>query len=705
MGSNDEAASVETVQSGIWIEKSIEKRDGLYPRCIRLTFENRNETDKVAGVVEEFPVTCDITATKATDREFVTWGAQEETNEFQIRIELAAGEQRTIRYWPGDSPSTAFNELAQRTPRFEYVKSSPATDNRPDSEPRTQSTPHSDPDTVVAPDSEYIDPPPDRDFSAVAGLHDVKQELREEIIRPFTDPQFDEYDIGKANGLLLFGPPGTGKTHVATALAGELGYNFFEVDVGLLRDSEFGQTQENIAEVFELAEENQPCVVFFDELDSIAPERGSGLHQGRAEAVNQLLRHVGDVNERDTNVVVIGATNRPDQIDAALKRTGRFDTRIKIGMPDAMTRLAILETELRSFDGDVEPVWTNVTFIDAFVEATTNLSSSDVVEVVQKAERASVRRSARDEVPCVSTELIMEQVGGVTNKQSADTAGEFLTETPEIDFSAVGGMDETKQRLQETLLDPLTNPELYDEYGLEISNGVLLYGPPGTGKTYISRALAGEAGCSFLPITASDIVSKWVGEAAQNIQDLFEKAKDVSPAIVFIDEIDAIASSRGGIQMSNTEEQAVNELLAQISNLDNADVFVIGTTNRPDIIDDALTRSGRLGERVEIPPPDGTARVKILKTQLADRPVDTSEIDWDEIQQLTETPLGGTPYVAADMAKVVDEAARYAMSEAQPENLKLISQHHLEQAIHTVDPSLASAHETDDSTDVGIGYY
>ena len=705
MGSNDEVTSVETVQSGIWIDKSIEKRDGLYPRCIRLTFENRNETDRVVGIVEEFPVTCDIRSTKATDKEFVTWGAEEETNEFQIRIKLAAGEQRTIRYWPGKSPSTAFNELAQRTPRFEYVKPSPAADNQPGPDPGTQSTPHYDSDAVVAPDNEYIDPPPDLDFSDIAGLHAVKQELREEIIRPFTDPQFDEYDIGKANGVLLFGPPGTGKTHVATALAGELAYNFFEVDVGLLRDSEFGQTQENIAEVFELAEEHQPCVVFFDELDSIAPERDSGLHQGRAEAVNQLLRHVGDINERDTDVVVIGATNRPDQVDAALKRTGRFDTRIKIGMPDAMTRLAILETELRSFDGDVDPVWTDTTFIDAFVEATTNLSSSDIVEVVDKSKRASVRRNARGEVPCVSADLIMEQVAGVTEKQSADTAGEFLTETPDIDFSAVGGMDETKQRLKETLLDPLTNPELYDQYGLEISNGVLLYGPPGTGKTYISRALAGEAGCSFLPITASDIVSKWVGEAAQNIQDLFEKAEDVSPAIVFIDEIDAIASSRGGIQMSNTEEQAVNELLAQISDLDNTEVFVIGTTNRPDIIDDALTRSGRLGERVEIPPPDGTARVKILKTQLADRPVDTSEIDWDEIQHLTETTSGETPYVAADLAKIVDEAARYAMSEAQPDDIELIAQQHLEQAIHTVDPSLASAHETGNPTDIGVGYY
>ena len=182
MGSNDDATSVETVQNGIWVEKSIEKRDCLYPRCIRLTFENRNETDKVAGIAEEFPVMCDIGSTKATNKEFVTWGANEETNEFQIRIDLAAGEERTIRYWPGDSPSTAFNELAQRTPRFEYVKSSPATDNRPDSEPRTQSTPHSDPDAVVAPDNEYIDPAPDLDFGDIAGLHAVKQELREEII-------------------------------------------------------------------------------------------------------------------------------------------------------------------------------------------------------------------------------------------------------------------------------------------------------------------------------------------------------------------------------------------------------------------------------------------------------------------------------------------------------------------------------------------
>jgi SpoVK/Ycf46/Vps4 family AAA+-type ATPase len=437
-----------------------------------------------------------------------------------------------------------------------------------------------------------------------------------------------------------------------------------------------------------MATANQPCVVFLDEIDSIAPERDGDLHQARAEAVNKLLQHVAAINEEDADVVVIAATNRPDRVDDALKRTGRFDTRIKIGMPDGMTRLAILEHELQAFEGPTDPVWTDAEFIDTFVEATANFASSDVVEVVEAAGRASVRETNYDKPPRITQDILLEQLSDVDEKQQADTAGEFLTETPEIDFDDVGGMAETKSRLEETLLDPLDKPDLYEAYGLEISNGVLLYGPPGTGKTYLSRALAGEAGCSFLPITASDIVSKWVGEAAENIQELFEKAENVAPAIVFIDEIDAIAGSRGGTKMSNTEEQAVNELLAQISGLDEQDVFVIGTTNRLDIIDDALTRAGRLGETVEVPPPDAEARIEILQKQLDGRPVDSDTIMWDDLSLASESEAETQPYVAADIAKIADEAARLAMAEAGPNDIQPVTQAHLEEAIDTVDPSV-----------------
>ena len=309
------------------------------------------------------------------------------------------------------------------------------------------------------------------------------------------------------------------------------------------------------------------------------------------------------------------------------------------------------------------------------------------VEVVEAAERASLRRTDPDDPPRITADLLLEQVEDIDEKQAADAAGEFLTGTPEIDFSDVGGMDETKARLEETLLDPLENPDLYEQYGLEASNGVLLYGPPGTGKTYLSRALAGEAGCSFLPITASDIVSKWIGEAAQNIQDLFEKARDVAPAIVFIDEIDAIASSRGGHTMTSSEQQAVNELLAQIPELDGDDVFVVGTTNRLDIVDEAVTRAGRLGETIEVPPPETDARIAILQQQLDNRPLADEAIDWGALGRLTETSPRTAPYVAADLEKIADEAARAAMQDAGEEVVP-ITQEQLEMAIETITRSL-----------------
>lgn len=681
-------------QRGVRVRKSTVNRSGdSYRGCIELVFENRTGEAKIAGVIEEVPEACDLSETKGTDKDCITWWPVEHEDELRIQVKLDPDERTEVEYRPGSPHPEVFTELAERPPRIFAVESDDGVDG---AEALTNGAPNTgqsndrppSSDGIVSEDHGYIDPPPGVDFSDVAGLYEVKRELRDEIIDPFTDPRYDEYDIGKANGVLFYGPPGTGKTYVATALAGELGYNFLPADMGMLRGSKLGQNVENIKELFEMAETNQPCVLFIDEIDGLAPERDADLHQARAEAVNELLHRVGDINERDADVVVIAATNRPDQVDDALKRTGRFDTRIKIGMPDATTRLAILEHELNEFAGTTESIWADREFLDTFVESTSNFAASDIVEVVESAQRASLRRSDSSDEPCITTDLIMEQVDDVAAKQEADTAGEFLTETPEIDFSDVGGMETVKQRMEETLLDPLQKPGLYEEYGLDVANGVLLYGPPGTGKTYLSRALAGEAGCSFLQITASDIVSKWVGEAAQNVQGLFEKAHEVAPAIVFIDEIDGIAGARGGGQMTNSEEQAVNELLAQISALDGTDVFVIGTTNRPDIIDDALTRAGRLGETIEVPPPDRETRAQILRKQLASRPFDPESVDWTEIKELTEMEAEDGPYVASDLAKIADEAARYAMDEAALDDLQPISDHHLKQAIEITDPSI-----------------
>lgn len=697
-------------QDGITVEKTPAVVSDFYlDHAVELMITNETADRRIVGIHESLPRGCHAADT------VVRWDGLSESRisprasdgDVQIRLNMNPHETVHVTYWPRPDDDSAYQRLLGSAPRV-AVRSqrnnrtdtsasvehdSTTTANQPAADGESTGQAGRQHPGVLEEPTDGVQPPPGIDFGDVAGFTDIKRELKAEIIDPFLDQRFDEYNIGKANGVFLYGPPGTGKTHLATALAGELGYNYFPLKSSQLRDSKIGQTQENIAQAFDTATTYQPCVVLLDELDSIAPERDGALHQARVEAVNELLQHVGELNDQNTDVVVVGATNRPDLVDDALKRTGRFDTRIKVGLPDESTRVAILEHELRQFDGHVEPVWMDAAVLDAFVAATTNFTASDIVEVVDAAKRASLRRTDPEAPPRITEELLLEQVDTVDEKQEADAAGEFLTETPEIEFSDVGGMDETKARLRKTLLEPLSNPELYDEYGLTVANGVLLYGPPGTGKTYLSRALAGEADCSFLPITASDIVSKWIGEAAQNIRELFEKARAVAPAIIFIDEIDALASSRGGATMANSEQQAVNELLAQLSALDNENVFVVGTTNRLDIVDEAITRAGRLGETIEVPPPDTDARIAILQQQLRGRPLKAETIDWAELGDLTETDAGTPPYVAADLEKIADEAARAAMQEADAAVVP-ITHEHLTEAIETVPPSLDNSSKT-----------
>lgn len=684
-----------TSQKGVSVIKSeVSHSDREREWWIRLEIKNNASEPRTVGLVEEFPNGYDPSPIplKATDADEVEHTKYDDGRELRLTVNLDAEEEFVIEYSPAqDHTSYLFRAVATQPPQIAGVLSEPSlgqNDLSLDRDTRTADGPSSKTWHDSDEHQHLVDSAPEVDFSDVAGFAEVKHELRTEIIEPFTDSRYDEYDIGKANGIFLFGPPGTGKTFIATALAGELDYNFITVDTAWIRGKKLGSTLKNIRTLFETARANQPCIVFIDEIDSLAPERDGDLHQARAEAVNELLHYVAEINAQNTDVIVIAATNRPNQVDDALKRTGRFDTRIKIGMPDDVTRIGILVQELQRFDGEVDTLWDDKEFLDEFVEATTNFAASDIVEVAEAAQRASIRQTPPGEEPRVTTGLIMEQVSDVGEKQESDTAGEFLTETPDISFSDVGGMDDLKRRLEEMVVEPLENPDLFEEYGLDAANGVLLYGPPGTGKTYISRALAGEIGCSFLEITASDVVSKWVGEAAQNIDELFEKAREIEPAIVFIDEIDAIAGTRTEEQMTTSEEQAVTELLNQLSSLDDANVFVIGATNRPDMLDEALTRSGRLGERIEVPPPDGTARVEILKKQLSGRPVNQDAIEWEELDWLTETGPHAAPYTAADLAKIADEAARYAMDDATPSDIQPISQQHIEQAITETEPTL-----------------
>ena len=538
---------------------------------------------------------------------------------------------------------------------------------------------HTDPDP---PDVEGVDSPPELTFDDVVGLSDIKERIHEDVLLPAVDDRFDKYDIGSVTGVLFHGPPGTGKTYLAKATAGELGYNYIELAPSDITSKYVGEAAQNINDIFELACEAQPTLIFIDEIDSIAGDRGDtkGLSQSERGMINELLGELSDLNESDEDVIVIAATNTLDDVDSAIKRSGRFDTTIHIGPPDFETRYGILQAELEAGP----PHELDIIEDDVLRSKTDGLVSSDMSEIAKSSLRKSLSDTHPEETPVVSESHILESVEEIVSKRQQDSsAAQMLEQPPDMCFDDVAGMDDLKNVLEERVIAPLQNPEEYEKYRLSTTNGVLLHGPPGTGKTYMSKAIAGELDFNFISITASDIVSKWIGEGTQNVGKLFATALDNQPALLFIDEIDAIASDRGdGTHMHQDQKQIVNEVLTGMSEVQGEDVVVFAATNLVSSLDKALTRSGRFDETIEVPPPDDVARIEILRHHLSDRPVDTDNIDWDAVEAVSQTDKHGNPFVASDIALIAETAARLALEE----NLD-ITQHHIEQAVAETESS------------------
>ena len=535
-------------------------------------------------------------------------------------------------------------------------------------------------------DVQGVDRPPKRTFDDVIGLADVKQRIREDVLMPARDERFDKYDIGSVTGVLFHGPPGTGKTYLAKATAGELGYNYMEVDPSDIKSQYVGGGAENISDLFERAKEVQPTLIFIDEIDSVAGERteaGGGMTQSERSMVNELLGELSTLNESDDDIIVISATNTLDEVDSAIKRSGRFDTTIHIGAPDFETRHGILQSTLE--DGPPD----ELDDIDADVlrSKTEGLVSSDIAELGKSSIRKAVAGSKPGTTPVVTVEHILKSIDELVSKRQQDSsAATMLEDPPETDFEDVAGMADLKRELNQTVIEPAENPDKYEKYGLDITNGVLLHGPPGTGKTYLSKAVAGELGFNFISITASDVVSKWIGEGTQNVSELFETALENQPSIIFIDEIDAIASQRGGgDRMHQDQKQIVNEVLTGMSDVQGEDVVVIAATNLLSSLDDALTRSGRFDETIEVPPPDDEARVEMLRFHLTDRPIATEKTDWEEIGALTRTDANGRQYVASDIKLIAETAARLALNDESQ-----ITQEHLRAAIKQTEASVST---------------
>ncbi|AAG20864.1 MULTISPECIES: CDC48 family AAA ATPase [Halobacterium] len=545
-----------------------------------------------------------------------------------------------------------------------------------------------EPENTTAPALTYED---------IGGLDDELEQVREMIELPMRHPElFGTLGIEPPKGVLLHGPPGTGKTLIAKAVANEIDAHFQTISGPEIMSKYYGESEEQLRDVFEEAEENAPAIVFIDELDSIAPKREDVSGDVERRVVAQLLSLMDGLEERG-QLTVIGTTNRVDAVDPALRRPGRFDREIEIGVPDHDGREKILQIHTRGM-----PLGDGVD-LDRYAENTQGFVGADLENLVKESAMHALRRIRPDldldeeEIPAdildsieVTENDFKEALRGI----EPSALREVFVEVPDVTWDHVGGLDDAKERLQETVQWPLEHADAYEQVALEPAKGVLLYGPPGTGKTLLAKAVANEANSNFISIKGPELFNKYVGESERGVREVFSKARENAPTVVFFDEIDAIASERGqGVGDSNVGERVVSQLLTELDGLEELeDIVVIATTNRPDLIDDALLRPGRLDRHVAVDEPDEAARREIFEIHTEDKPL-AEDVDVDELVERTDG------YVGADIEAVCREAATVAVREyvratasAESANVDEIelSIEHFEQALEEVDSNAGS---------------
>ena len=502
---------------------------------------------------------------------------------------------------------------------------------------------------------------PDVTYEDIGGLDDELEQVREMIELPMRHPElFKRLGIDPPKGVLLHGPPGTGKTLIAKAVANEIDASFHTISGPEIMSKYYGESEEQLRDVFEEATEEAPAIVFMDELDSIAPKREEAGGDVERRVVAQLLSLMDGLEERG-EVVVIGATNRVDAIDPALRRGGRFDREIEVGVPDRDGRKEILQVHTRNM-----PLVDGID-LDEYAENTHGFVGADLESLAKESAMHALRR-IRPELDLESDEIDADvlnsiQVTETDFKQAMkgiepSALREVFVEVPDVTWDQVGGLEGTKERLRETIQWPLEYPEVFDELDMQAAKGVLMYGPPGTGKTLLAKAVANEAESNFISIKGPELLNKFVGESEKGVREVFSKARENAPTIVFFDEIDSIATERGGnTNDSGVGERVVSQLLTELDGLESLeDVVVIATTNRPDLIDAALLRPGRLDRHVHVPVPDEEARRKILEVHTRNKPL-ADDVDLDAIARKTEG------YVGADIEAVAREASMNASRE------------------------------------------
>jgi transitional endoplasmic reticulum ATPase len=520
-------------------------------------------------------------------------------------------------------------------------------------------------------------------YEDIGGLHEVIAKIRELVELPLRHPElFQRLGIEPPKGILLYGPPGTGKTLLAKAVANESDAYFIAINGPEIMSKFYGESEQRLREIFEEAKKNAPAIIFIDEIDAIAPKRDEVIGEVERRVVAQLLALMDGLEARG-QVIVIGATNRPNALDPALRRPGRFDREIEVPMPDKQGRLEILQIHTRHM-----PLAEDVN-LEELAEMTKGYTGADLAALAREAAMHALRRYLpeidieQERIPTeVLEKMVVTKADFLAAFKEITPSGlrEIEVEVPEVHWDDIGGLENVKQELREVVEWPLKYPNTFKRLGIEPPRGILLFGPPGTGKTLLAKAVATESGANFIAIRGPELLSKWVGESEKAVREVFRRARQYAPAVVFFDEIEAIASLRGSDVETDVTERVVSQLLTEIDGITGLEnVVVIAATNRPDLVDPALLRPGRLEKLIYVPPPDEKGRLDILKIHTRHVPL-AEDVDLREIAKMTNG------YTGADLAALVREATLAALRE----DLKAtrVRFKHFEQALSKVRPSV-----------------
>jgi len=525
------------------------------------------------------------------------------------------------------------------------------------------------PDTVIHSEGEPVKREEEEEQMNEVGYDDIGgcrrqlAQIKEMVELPLRHPQlFKAIGVKPPRGILLYGPPGTGKTLIARAVANETGAFFFLINGPEIMSKLAGESESNLRKAFEEAEKNSPAIIFIDELDAIAPKREKTHGEVERRIVSQLLTLMDGLKQR-AHVVVMAATNRPNSIDGALRRFGRFDREVDIGIPDAVGRLEILRIHTKNMklgeDVDLEQV-ASETHGHVGADLAALCSEAALQQIREKMDLIDLEDDQIDAEVLDALAVTQEDFRWALSKSNPSALRETAVEVPNVSWKDVGGLENVKKELQELVQYPVEHPDQYLKFGMTPSKGVLFYGPPGCGKTLLAKAIANECQANFISIKGPELLTMWFGESEANVREIFDKARTAAPCVLFFDELDSIAKARGGSvgDGGGAADRVINQLLTEMDGMGaKKNVFIIGATNRPDIIDSAILRPGRLDQLIYIPLPDEASRQSIFKANLRKSPV-AGDVDIDYLAKMTHGFSG------ADLTEICQRACKLAIRES-----------------------------------------